>query len=190
MSGLVGCFERLIHSDWWLKRDKGEWILSESQAKAGQNAELRIHGGPSLAFSLDKPGANPWPFLNEATHAGIRSICDALVIIEKDGFACVIAVEMKTKDEGNAENQIENGRLLLQWLFDLLNIHGHWRTEYQFCGVISFKPRRLERKGTTARTTFPKPETSRRGYPIFRLLNHPRLNLIELISHLDNPAIN
>lgn len=185
MSDLVRCFEQLIHPDWLLERDSGEWLLRESQAGEHQHALLKIRGGPSLAFSLDKPDANPWPFLSSANHPGIRSICDALVLMEKDGRAYAIAIEMKTGDEGKAEQQIQNGRLLLDWLFGLLKLHGHWWGNYSFCGVISFKPRQQEAKGLTARrTSLPKPTNSRRGYKIFRLKNHPKLNLADILESL------
>lgn len=104
--------------------------------------------------------------------------------MEKDGRAYAIAIEMKTGDEGKAEQQIQNGRLLLDWLFGLLGLHGHWRGNYCFCGVISFKPRRQERKGTTARNPLPEPTGNRWGYPVFRLYNHPRLNLADILESL------
>jgi hypothetical protein len=180
----VRCFERLIHPDWLLERQGSEWLLREPQAGEKQHGLLTIHGCKSLAFSLDKPGADPWPFLNSATHPGIRGICDALVLVQKEGRAYAIAIEMKTKDEGRAERQIENARLFLNWLFGLLDLHSHWRGQYLFCGVISFKPRRQERKGATARTPLPAPQKSHRGYWIFRLRNHPRLNLADVLQSL------
>lgn len=186
MSDLISCFERLIHHEWLLERNGGEWLLRETQAGENQHSLLRIHGGPALAFSLDD--SKRFPFLNPDKLHGICGICDAMVLVQKDDRAYALAIEMKTKDEGKAVWQIENARLFLEWLFGLLELHGHWRGEYRFCGIISFKPRRQERKGSTARTPLPEPEPSRLGshkYPIFRLYNHPRLNVIDVLERLN-----
>ena len=157
MSELVRCFEQLIHPEWLLERQGGEWLLRESQARGNQHSLLRIQGGPSLAFSLDKSGSDPWPFLGDKL-PGIRKVSDAIVLTQKQDRAYVIAIEMKSRDESKASQQIHNARLFIDWLFKLLETRRHWQGRYEFCGIISFRPRNQERRGTTARAAdLPKP---------------------------------
>ncbi|SMF94166.1 hypothetical protein SAMN02949497_1473 [Methylomagnum ishizawai] len=184
MGNLVSCFQRLIHPDWLLERNGGEWLLRESQAGADQHGLLRISGGPSLAFSLDKPGADPWPFMKAEQLPGIRKVSDALVLLEKAGQTYVFAIEMKSDNESKALRQIHNARLFTHWVLGLLQSHRHWQGDYGFCGIISFAPRRQERRGVTSRAAaLPKP-TQSHGYPVFRLHNHPRLNLMDVLESL------
>lgn len=188
MSHLVDCFEQLIHPDWRLPRNGGVWVLTEpkNQGKQGKNYQIELIGGPSFAFSLDQPETDPWPFILAAHQKGMRKVCDALIVVQRDERNYVIALDMKSTDEGKAERQIASSRLLMNWLVDLLQLHGHWRGRWRFCGVVSFTPRSLERKGATARKTpIPAPSSSQWGYPVFRLHNHPRLNLLELVSAID-----
>ena len=117
---------------------------------------------------------------------GVRKVCDALIVMQRDERNYVIALDMKSTNEGEAERQIASSRLLMAWLIELLKLHRHWSGSWTFCGVISFTPRNLERRGTVARKTpIPVPNSSQWGYPVFRLDNHPRLDLLQLIAAVD-----
>ena len=204
MSSLVQCFEKLIHPEWKLPRssESSAWVLTEAQNQnsLGKNCQIEIFGGPSFAFSLDQLKADPWPFLNEAGMKGMRKVCDALIVVHKkdEGYKqaernYVIALEMKSTSEGEAVKQIASSRLLMDWLIGLLKLHRHWNGDCKFCGVISFTPRNQERKGVADRkgntakkmSPLPQPKLSQSGYPVFCLNNHPRLDIVELISAID-----
>jgi len=189
VSPLVKCFEQLIHPDWKLPRDGSLWILTEpkNQNKQDKNYQIELIGGPSFAFSLDQPGTDPWPFImNAEDMRGMRKVCDALIVMQRDEQNYVIALEMKSNNEGKAERQIASSHLLINWLIDLLKLHNHWNGKWNFCGVISFTPRNQERKGATAKKTpVPKPSSSHWGYPVYRLHNHKRLDLVDLINSVD-----
>lgn len=184
---LLQTFEDLIDPDWRLERKGGEWVVSEP---GSEHSSLWISGTRSFAFSLDHKTEDRFPFMRENTPlAGMRSTCDAIVIATNRDETMVVAVEMKTKesDKAKALKQIESGRLLVEWLCDLLRFHGHWHGTYRFCGIISLKPRRQERKGTTSRRTapvLPPAETSRNSDPVYVLKNHPRLNLADLAKSI------
>ena len=188
MSSLVKCFEQLIHPGWRLPRNGSLWILTEpkNQNKQDKNCQIELIGGPSFAFSLDQPETDPWPFIKAEDMHGICKVCDALIVIRRDEQNYVIALEMKSTNAAKAEKQIASSYLLINWLVDLLKLHHHWKGSWKFCGVISFTPRNQERKGATAkRTPVPKPSSSHFGFPVFRLDNHKRLDLVDLINALD-----
>jgi hypothetical protein len=109
-----------------------------------------------------------------------------------DGQPYVMAVEMKTSPGqiGDALKQIESGRLFTEWVYGLLRFYGHWKGDaYRFFGVVSLKPRKQVRKGTTARSAeLPSPKNSAYGggYPCFVLENHPRASVAGLVKKLVN----
>jgi hypothetical protein len=117
---------------------------------------------------------------------GVRKVCDALIVVQYEELNYAIALDMKSTNEGKAEQQIASSRLLMAWLIGLLDLHGHWRGSWKFCGVISFTPRILKKRGNIARKApIPDPDLSQHSYPVFRLHNHPRLNLLELVAAAD-----
>ena len=184
---LVQVFEQLIAAEWKLERRGSDWLVVEPNS---ENNLLRVGGGRSFAFSLDQKGRDRFPFMRPNTPlVGVRSTCDAIVVADFDGDYIVVAIEMKTKeaDKGDAMKQIEAGRHWLQWIFNLIRMHGHWRNDCRFCSVVSLKPRRQVRKGITSRRSMPvlpSAESGRCGEPMFVLKNHPKLNLSDLINAL------
>ena len=186
---LVAQFEQLIASDWRLPRDGNFWQVQEPDSG---HSLFEIGGGQSLAFSLDKKGMDCFPFFSSSAQAGIRQVNDAIVVAEVGGQPYVIAVEMKTtrKDKSKALKQIESGRCLFEWMERLLLFHVHAGSQASFCGIVSLKPRKQERKGTTRRgAELPMPENSPHGdYPVFVLENHPRASVQELVKKLADAA--
>lgn len=186
--GWVATFEQLIAADWKLPKNGGFLQITEPNAP---HALFEITGGRLLAFSLDRPGVagGCFPFFSNTAPEGMRQVTDAIVVAEVAGQPYVIAVEMKTKeaDKSKALRQVESGRCLVAWIDQLLRLHGHGATPYQFCGIVSLKPRRQERKGTSRRSAeLPAPESSPHGegYPVFVLKNHPRVSVTDLAKKL------
>lgn len=183
---LLQRFDDLIRLDWRLAREGSCWLVREPGA--GHDL-LRICGGRSLVFSLDRQGSDPFPYIKENTSlSGMRSVCDALVVTHVNGRDYVFAVEMKTGQSRNAEKQIESAKLFIEGINGLLRTHGHWSGDVTFCGVLSFKPRSQERKGTTARTPLPRPERNAAGIMLFRLKNHRRIDIPDLVTALEDAA--
>ena len=186
MSALVTAFERLIEPDFTLSRNGSYWIVEEPDAG---NSRFEIAAGKSHAFTLDKGGLSVFPFFSGALK-GIKAVNDALVVTVVDGQPYVMAVEMKTSPGqiGDALKQIESGRLFAEWVYGLLRFYGHWKGDaYQFFGVVSLKPRKQVRKGTTARSAeLPSPKNSvyGGGYAYFVLENHPRASVAGLVKKL------
>ena len=192
VKALCKCFDELIHPDWKLPQSGGTWQLREPGAG---HSQLDISGGKSLAFTLDRSGHSAFPFFS-STLPGVNKVTDALVIAEVDGRAYATAIEMKTSSGAinDALKQIESGRLLVEWATSLLRAHGHWNGgACTFFGIVSLKPRRQPRKGTTSRSAeLPDPEISRHGggYPFFTLANHPRAPVVALVRKLESHARN
>lgn len=207
---LVECFRQLLVPDCIIPNEGAKWIIQEEQ-RGAENNWLELRGGPALVFSLDRSGFDPLPFIRSKSYptdkeatiyarlydrveplAGVRQVCDALAVLQKNDVACIIAIEMKSKNAGHAECQIENSRLLvMEWLISSLKLYGHLPRyrKIDFYGVISFTPRNQERKGAGARAAdLPKPTRSRHGYDIFHLRNHPRLDLARILDSSESKA--
>lgn len=185
MSALVTAFEQLI-PHFVLTRQGGYWIVVEPDAG---NSRFEIAGGKSHAFTLDQKGVNVFPFFSGALK-GIKSVNDAIVVAAVGDDTYVVAVEMKTSldQTGDALKQIESGRLLATWIRHLLSFYGHWTGgACKFFGVVSLKPRKQVRKGSTTRSAeLPVPVQSPHGggYPCFVLENHPRVSITDLVKKI------
>ncbi|WP_155836422.1 hypothetical protein [Burkholderia sp. AU4i] len=185
----VKLFEDLISDAWRLERVGSYWSVEE-HAENSNNKKVLIGGCSAIAFSLDRGGVDPIPFIREnCPLPGIRSVCDAMIVLNHEGKTYFCAMDLKSNKEGGASKQIEIARLLFQWLLSLACFNKHWPTEkFEDCffGVINFAPRQQVRKGVTQRSAeIPEPEKSAHGdYKIFRLRNHPRIPLPLLINRL------
>ena len=186
MSALVTAFERLIPPNFVLTRKGSYWIVVE--LGAGNN-RFEIAGGKSHAFTMDQEGVNVFPFFSNALN-GMKSVNDAIIVAAVGDDTYVVAVEMKTSpgQTGDALKQIESGRLLAAWIRQLLSFYGHWKGgSCKFFGVVSLKPRKQVRKGSTTRSAeLPVPVQSPHGggYPCFVLENHPRVSITDLVKKI------
>jgi len=186
MSALVTAFEQLIPSTFTLARQGNYWIVEEPRAG---NSRLEIAAGKSHAFTLDQGGIAVFPFFADALK-GVKSVNDAIVVAVVGQDTYVVAIEMKTSGSktGEALKQIESGRLLAGWVRQLLCLYGHWTGgPCKFFGVVSLKPRKQPRRGTTRRTAeLPAPSQSTHGggFPYFVLENHPRVPIADLVQKI------
>lgn len=186
MNALVTAFQQLIPSTFILEREGGYWIVEEPRAG---NSRFEIAGGKSIAFTLDQDEVTVFPFFSAALK-GVNSVNDAIIVAIVKKVTYVVAVEMKTSPghTGDAMRQIESGRLFTAWLRQLLSFHKHWGGgPCNFFGVVSLKPRRQVRKGSTTRSAeLPAPIQSPHGggYPCFVLENHPRVSIADLVQKL------
>lgn len=182
---LVSQLDKLIEDSIRLERNGAEWCLHESSPRATHTL-LRLRGGPALAFSLDIPGKDLFPFFKAGTPlAGMRSVCDAFAVVQVQDRALIMAIEMKSSSSGEADakRQLSRAKCFIEWLIDSLTLNGHWYGTWDFCGIISLKPRRQERKGATSRTQLPSPK-EHAGFKFFVLENHPVLDLLTLAHAL------
>jgi hypothetical protein len=185
----VRLFDDLISDAWRLERKGAYWIVREA-AKDSNNKEVSIGGCPTIAFSLDKTGENPLPFVKDnCPKSGIRSVCDAMIVFIHQERTYFCAMDLKSGKEGDATRQIETGRHLFQWLIGLAHLNGHWPDvdlNDCFFGIVNLAPRNQIRKGVTQRSAeIPAPDLSPFGaYKIFRLRNHPRVTLPLLVGQL------
>lgn len=181
----VAHFDELIAPDFRLPRNGSLWQIHEPGAG---NCLFEINGGASIGFTLDQSGMNVFPYFKKNAPEGMRRVNDGLVVAEVEGQAYVVAIEMKTSksDRSKAMRQIHSARCFVQWVEQLSQLNGYGAGEYQFMGVISLKPRRQPRKGTTSRQQdIPGPASSPHGdYPVFMLENHPRTSVQELVKKL------
>jgi hypothetical protein len=120
----------------------------------------------------------------------MKSVNDAIVVAVVGDDTYVVAVEMKTSpgQTGDALKQIESGRLFAAWVHQLLSFYGHWKGgSCKFFGVVSLKPRKQVRKGSTTRFAelpVPVQSTHGGGYPCFILENHPRVSITDLVKKI------
>lgn len=174
----------------WVLEKEGSYAKVLESDPGSNNKEVLMGGCSLLAFSLDKSGGNPFPFIkSDATKKGMRSVCDAMVVAKYNDETYFIAMDMKSNQEGKAKKQIESARLLFNWLLNLAKIHGHWPhsdVNGKFVGIINLAPRNQVRKGLTRRSAeIPSPEISGfSDYPLFRLKNHPKINVPLLLDKL------
>lgn len=186
MSALVTAFEQLIPPNFVLTRQGSYWIAVEPGAG---NNRFEIAGGKSHAFTLDQEGVNVFPFFSDALKS-MKSVNDAIIVAAVGDDTYVVAVEMKTStgQKGDALKQIESGRLFAAWARQLLSFYGHWTGgACKFVGVVSLKPRKQIRKGSTTRSAeLPVPVQSPHGggYPCFVLGNHPRVSITDLVKKI------
>lgn len=186
MSALVIAFQSLVSPNFVLPRAGGYWIVEEPGAG---NCRFEIACGLSQAFTLDQDGPKVFPFFSAALK-GMSSVNDAILVAVVDGETYVVAVEMKTSisKKSDALKQIESGRLFAMWVRELLSFYGHWTGgACKFFGVVSLKPRRQVKKGSTTRSAeLPTPSNSPHGggYPCFVLENHPRVSMKDLVQKI------
>jgi hypothetical protein len=182
-TSLTTCFEQLIPDDWKLERTGNYWSIEEPNAG---HSLFEFGGSKSIGFSLDRGSVNAFPFCSAAL-GGMRKVNDGLIVGQVEGKDYVVAIEMKTSPNKKPEalRQIQSGQLFINWAIELLRLHKHYSGEYAFLGVVSVKPRKQPKKGTSQRSAeLPKPESSPYGnqYPIFVLTNHPRTSFTDLVS--------
>lgn len=173
---LVDIFNSLIQDDWKLPREGAFWMVRE--ANQTSNPLLKISGASSTCFSLDKSGAKPWPFLKALE--GVLKVCDGIVVTQINERAYVVAIEMKSGNTSKAGKQIHSAWLFTEWLRGLLKLHGHWESDWSFCGIVSSTPRRQERKGGTRHEPPLQVYRDPKKYPLVHLRNQQKLNLIDL----------
>lgn len=179
---LVSAFRELIHADYRLAQDAGHWVVQESQPQT-LNPEVRIAAGGALGFTLDRSGKNPLAFIKENTSLqGMRSFCDAIVVCDVNPQPVVLLLEMKSKNDGQARQQIQRSKKLVEWLLGLLALNGHCRETPQFMAVISKGTRRQERKGTTVRRAQLPTSTPLDGMPCWTLMNQRVVHLADLLK--------
>lgn len=179
MRTLVDVFGELIQPDWRIERKDADWLIRESNKT--KNPELTLTGAPAIGFSLDRQGKSAWPFLLPLP--GMLSVCDAVMVTVVGDRGYVLAVEMKSTNTTRAAKQIRSCWHLMEWLRALLELNGHWRNGWCFCGLVSSTPRRQERKGTTRRGG--DLEVTKGGpYPTVHARNQRRINLIDVDNAL------
>lgn len=177
MTSIVEVFEQVICRDWLIERHNSDWYVREHNITS--NPVLKLFGAKAFGFSLE--GRIVWPFMNQLQ--GLHKVCDAIIVAEVDNTAFVVAVEMKSNNIGSATTQISNSWLFMEWLGGLLESHMKFRRDWLFCGLISYTPRRQERKGTSRRR--PDISISNSGpYPVAFIKNRVRLNILDLRNAL------
>ena len=177
MTDLVNAFHSLIHHNWKLKQKGGVWLVEENNPGAN-NTSLQVSAGRSFAFSLDKAGTAPFPFM-QPTLKGMHSVCDGIFVSAVSTAPLVMFVELKSSKSGEAQKQIYRSKIFIEWLISLLQFNGHTRETPQYYGVVTLVPRRQVRKGTTSRE-LPAPDRSK-GFPIWELSNRAQINLIDFV---------
>lgn len=178
---LVAAFEALIHEDYRLERAGGNWVVEELNRQTS-NSKIQIAAGASFAFTLDRSGKNPLPFIRENTPLhGMRSACDAIVVCQNATAPVILLLEMKSKQQGQADQQILRSRKFVEWLLGLLALNDHCREEPRFIAVISQATRQQERKGTTRRAELPTPRTLK-DMPCWTVTNRRTLHIVDFLK--------
>lgn len=179
---LVTAFRELIHEDYRLAQASGNWVVLEPGALT-QNPEVRIAAGPSLGFTLDRAGKNPLAFIKENTSlTGMRSFCDAVVVCNTESEPVVVLLEMKSKNDGKAEQQILRSKKLVEWIVGLLALNGHCRAAPRFVAVISKGTRTQERKGTSVRRAELPTPRKLDGMPCWTVMNRRVLHVADFLK--------
>ncbi len=179
---LASAFRELIHDDYRLPQAAGQWVVQETGALT-HNPEVQIAAGAALGFTLDRAGKNPLAFIKENTAlAGMRSFCDAVLVCNTEPVPVVVLLEMKSKNAGNARQQILRSKKLVEWLLGLLTLNGHCRETPRFIAVISQGTRSQERKGTSVRRAqLPTPDDLD-GIPCWTLMNQRVVHVADLLK--------
>lgn len=185
----VKFFEEVIDSKWKLKKNGSNVIVYETH-KLSKNKEIKIGGAPLVGFSLDKAGQDPFPIFNSGTaKKGMKSVCDAMVVTQYNGDTYFFSLDMKSKKGAGAFKQIESGRILFDWVMNLVMCHGHTSASFntpKFFGIVSLPPRNQQRKTLSRRSAdIPAPKDSHcKTYKVFTLPYHPSISIPKLIEAL------
>ena len=139
---LKACIKKTYH----LKRDARDWLLEEN----GKTIKLRSPGNKSLGFSLDHKESSPFQFFGESPPKGVAKMCDAIIMLSHNNRNYVFVVEKKTAHRDGYAKQIANGRHFCNWLFALLQEHGHYNGDLSYIGLLVWESRRSPDKEPTS----------------------------------------
>lgn len=190
----VSLFETLLNEEWILGKKDSYWVIKE-EAKNSKNSYLEIGGCRSIAFSLDKAGSDPFPYIkNNTTLKGVRNVCDGLIVaeVEDNGrHECIfIALDLKSEKTSSAPKQIHAGNLVFKYLIHKMNYLKHTSItdlKGRFIGVVSHVGRRQTRKGTTTRRRKRHEKTlSNCGtYEVIKVINENKINIKSFLREID-----
>jgi hypothetical protein len=118
----------------------------------GSTSEFRLKTSAKLlAFSLDKPGRNPFDIL-----AAGRNLRNDLTVVCRGRNAQPLVFVFECKRSGsplNAQRQLEHGMAFCEYLFELVRVTHGTRFRPQCMGVVAYRPKHPP-KGTTRPSFF------------------------------------
>lgn len=181
---LLQKFRELIHVDFILSQEAGYWKVIET-APSALNKEVEIGGCKSFGFSLDKDGVEPWAFIKpNTTLAGMKQVCDSVVIAHDEDNDYIIAMDLKSTRSGSARKQIRSTKILVDWIIELMRQHNHWNGNYKFIGIINKVGRSQPKKRTSRRSNSVLVSQVEGEICFFELTDVKRVQLKEIISNL------
>lgn len=135
-----------IHSDFHCRAHSGLVIHNEVHHDGTTSKFCLRMSHKAVAFSLDKPGKDPFPIVVP----GMNSRNDLTVVcLDSQGQPLVFVVECKNSGSpNNAQYQIECGMAFCDYLFKLIRICRREHIVPKLFGVAAYNPKSPP-KGTT-----------------------------------------
>lgn len=181
----IDTIKKVIHSRYHLNRNKNnDWILEESS----QKIKIETPNEYSIAFSLDHKNHKPFAFFSDTPPADFAKICDAILFCFHKNKAYLFLIEVKTKNEGDYEKQLINGKLFCDWLITLYAQYKSTNPEMIVFSLLIWKPessnqqRRSSHKGTTTHHSNSYDIKEKKIHQLngFEVTHHDRLLIIQI----------
>lgn len=149
-NSLVSLFTKTIHKDFQLKRNGCFWILKNKHN--GESLNFRAKDRNSFAFSLDKDNIQKQPFAFFSTNppTNLTKICDAIIVVEYEQKALIVAIEQKSTNKKDYTKQLNNAKYFCDWLINLFKAYNYYKEYPIFCKLLCWKPRKIPSKGQTS----------------------------------------
>ncbi|MEW5559639.1 hypothetical protein AB1287_05225 [Enterobacter asburiae] len=186
MSNITSIIQGCIEPAFELPREQECWVIKEDNPGAA-NKKLLVNGNGIYGFSLDCSSVPKpvWKFLKPSALSGMSSVCDGIFVTTYNSIDYFIVIDLKSTKASGATKQVVTGIHLCQWIYSVLNLHGHLQRSVKFIGVISKLSKRTQAsKRTTARAPLPDPDIHY-SYPIYRLNDYNRISLTEICKNIE-----
>ncbi|MEN4561947.1 hypothetical protein [Pantoea agglomerans] len=183
MAEITSIFQSSIEADYVLKKENAFWVVEETNPNT-KNPKLLVNGSGIFGFSLDcttvsKPA---WKFIKTNAVSGLNSVCDGIFVTCIDSCDYFVAIDLKSTNSNGAPKQLVTSIRLCQWLYSVLNLHGHLDKPAKFIGVISKISQRAQTvKRTSVRKPIPDPVLYEE-IPIIKLENFQKVSLTDICN--------
>ncbi len=145
---MISSYGSIINQDNVLEKNGSSFKITENNPNSC-NKLLEIVASNGFGFTLDIPSVVNWAFLKTDCPAGIKKVCDGIIVCTKGQETYFILIDLKSKKSKDANKQILSSRFLCEWLNNLINLHLKIPDRINFIGLICLAGRNAPSKGTT-----------------------------------------
>ena len=145
---MISSYSSIINQNNVLEKNGSSFKITENNLNS-RNKLLEVVASNGFGFTLDIPSVVNWAFLKTDCPAGIKKVCDGIIVCTKGQETYFILIDLKSKKSKDANKQILSSRFLCEWLNNLINLHLNISDDINFIGLICLAGRNTPSKGTT-----------------------------------------